>query len=248
MEATATIEKLNNMKLYGMAQAMRAAIESGASRNSTPEEFLAHLVESEWEDKHQRRTTRLMRCARFRSEALLGEIDWSVQRGLDKALILKLSDCGFVREHRTIIITGPTGVGKSFLAQALGLQSCDIGYNTQYFNCAKLFPLLKEKRLDGSYARFVGLAAKADLLVLDDFGLMRLDAQDRLSLLEIIEDRYARGATIFTSQLPVAGWHEIIGDQTIADAICDRMVHKAIRIELTGISMRTKYAPAEKDS
>jgi DNA replication protein DnaC len=248
MESTVTIEKLNHMKLYGMAIALRAAVESGTARNSTPEEFLAHLVESEWEDKHQRRTERLMRNAKFRTEALIGELDWTVQRGLDKALMLRLSDCRFVQEHRTIIVTGPTGVGKSFIAQALGSQACDVGFDTAYFNCGKLFPLLREKRIDGSYARFVKSIAKTDLVVFDDFGLLRLDTPDRLSLLEILEDRYARNATIIASQLPVAQWHEVIGDQTIADAICDRVVHHAIRIELNGISMRSKYAPAEKDS
>ena len=243
-----TIEKLSQMKLYGMAEALRAAMETGADRNSGVQEFIAHLVESEWEDKHQRRTQRLTRAAQFRSQALLSELDWTVNRGLDKTLLLKLSDCRFVHEKKTIIITGPTGVGKSFLAQALGSQCCDLAFRTRYCNCNKLFPLLKEKRMDGSYARFMSELAKTNLLVLDDFGLMHLDGHDRLSLLEIVEDRYAKSATIITSQIPVAQWYEIIGDPTISDAVCDRIIHGAIRIEMQGPSMRSEISRREESA
>jgi DNA replication protein DnaC len=235
-----TIEKLTQMKLYGMANALKAGIETGGITNTDPLEFISYLIQSEWEDKHARRTQRLSRAARFRTEALLSEIDWTAQRGLDKTVIMKLAEGAFIREHRTVVLTGPTGVGKSFVAQALGSHACDCGYTTAYFNCSKLFPLLREKRIDGSYSPYVTRLAKTHLLILDDFGLLRFDAQDRLSLLEIIEDRYNKSALIVSSQLPVADWHSVIGDPTIADAVCDRIVHKAIRIEMSGLSMRAK--------
>ncbi len=234
------IEKLTQMRLYGMANALRAGIETGGVAHTDPLEFVSYLVQSEWEDKHARRTQRLSRAARFRTDALLSEIDWTVQRGLDKTVVMKLAEGAFVREHRTVILTGATGVGKSFVAQALGSHACESGYTTAYFNCTKLFPLLREKRIDGSYNPFITKLAKTHLLILDDFGLLRFDAQDRLSLLEIVEDRYNKSALIVASQLPVTEWHSVIGDPTIADAVCDRIVHKAIRIEMSGPSMRAK--------
>jgi DNA replication protein DnaC len=243
MSTSMTIEKLNQMRLYGMANAFQAAIETGGATHTDPSEFVAYLVQSEWDDKHIRRTQRLTRAARFRSDALLSEIDWSVQRGLDKTIMMRLAEGAFIREHRTVVLTGPTGVGKSFVAQALGTYACECGYLTAYFNCTKLFPLLKEKRLEGSYGALISKLCKTDLLILDDFGLLRFDAQDRLSLLEIVEDRYNKSALIVSSQLPVSEWHNVIGDPTIADAICDRIVHKSIRIEMTGLSMRAKEDP-----
>ena len=230
------------MKLYGMADAYRAAMETGADRSQAVNELLARLVEAEWQDKHVRRTQRLARSARFRSESALSDIDWLANRNLDRAVITSLAECRFIAEKRTVIVTGPTGVGKSFVAQALGTQACEVGFATAYWNCTKLFPALKEKQRDGAYARFISLLAKTPLLILDDFGLARLDANDRLALLEIAEDRYNKAATIVTSQLPVSAWHEIIGDQTIADAICDRFVHRAIRLEMSGQSMRARQS------
>jgi DNA replication protein DnaC len=240
------MEMMRQMKLYGMADAYRAAIETGSDRSQTVNELVARLVDAEWQDKHARRTHRLARQAKFRSESAIADIDWLANRNLDRAVIMTLAECRFVFEKRTVIITGPTGVGKSFIAQALGTQACDAGYATSYWNCNKLFPALKEKQREGSYGRFIAALAKVPLLVLDDFGLARLDTQDRLSLLEILEDRYNKSATIMTSQLPVASWYEIIGDQTIADAICDRVVHRAIRIELTGQSMRARACNDKK--
>jgi DNA replication protein DnaC len=240
MSSNITIEKLNQMKLYGMANALRAAIETGGMTHTDAGEFVSYLVQSEWDDKHMRRTQRLTRAARFRSDALLSEIDWTTNRGLDRTVLTRLAEGSFIREHRTVILTGPTGVGKSFVAQALGTHACDCGFVTAYFNCTKLFPLLKERRIDGSYPAFVTKLGKTHLLILDDFGLLHLDVQDRLGLLELVEDRYGKAALIVTSQFPVSEWHSIIGDPTIADAICDRIVHKSIRIEMSGPSMRAK--------
>jgi DNA replication protein DnaC len=240
MNDSSTMERMRQMKLYGMADAYRAAMETGADRSQTVNELLGRLIDAEWQDKHSRRTQRLARAARFRSQSTISDIDWLENRNLDRAVIASLAECRFILEKRTLIVTGPTGVGKSFIAQALGAQACDAGFITSYWNCNKLFPLLKEKQRDGSYARFIASLAKVSLLILDDFGLARLDTADRLALLEILEDRYNKSATILSSQLPVASWHEIIGDQTIADAICDRVVHRAIRIEMAGTSMRAR--------
>jgi DNA replication protein DnaC len=204
----------------------------------TPEELMAHVVDSEWDDRHNRRTRRLARAAGFRTRAAFPEIDFSVDRGLDRASFMRFSDCGWIATGKSVIITGPTGVGKSFLAQSLGSQACLLGYRTLYFNCGKLFQTLKIKRGEGSYHRYILKIGKTPLLILDDFGLMALDVQDRLSLLEIIEDRYGRAATVIASQIPVAQWFNSIGDPTIADAICDRIVSQAIRLNLTGRSRR----------
>jgi DNA replication protein DnaC len=231
--------KLGGMRLYGMAGALQAALETGSATEAA-QELVARLVEAEWEDKHQRRTERLVRMARFRTGAYLSDMDWATDRNLDRNLIAKLADGRFVKENRSVLITGPTGVGKSFVAQALGSQACELGYSTVYWNCTKLFPVLREKHRDGSNGRFMKGLAKASLLILDDFGLARMETQERMGFLEIVEDRHGRGGTIVTSQLPVAAWHEIIGDKTIADAVCDRLIHRSIRIELKGTSLRAR--------
>ena len=244
----ATIEKLHLLKLHGMERAFRALLDTNQDRALSPDEMLAHLVDLEWEDRHSRKTTRLTRAAGFRNRAVLAEVDFSVSRGIDRASLARLSDCSWLKAGKTVLVTGPCGVGKSFLIQALGAQACVLGYRTLYFNCGKLFQLLKEKRSDGGYRRFVARVSRMPLLILDDFGLTPLDAEDRLSLLEIIEDRCGANATVIASQIPVAKWFDVIGDPTIADAICDRVVHQAIRIALSGKSMRasrTKDAQAE---
>jgi DNA replication protein DnaC len=239
MNTTATLEKLQLLRLSGMERSYRAMLESHLDHRMPFEELMAHVVEAEWDERHNRKTKRLTAMAGFRCRAAFPELDFSTQRGLDKSLFMRLSDCSWVDKGRSIIISGPTGIGKSYIAQALGAQACTLGYKTQYFNCTKLFQTLKQKRADGCYQRIVSRLAKFKLLILDDFGLVPMDSQDRLSLLELIEDRYDKAATIFASQIPVAQWFDTIGDPTIADAICDRIVPKAIRINLSGLSMRT---------
>jgi DNA replication protein DnaC len=150
MNEHATIEKLQGMKLYGMAGAFKAAVETGADRSMSVTDLLAQLVDAEWEDKHHRRTDRLARAARFRAVSTVSDIDWLANRNLDKSLVMRLADCRFITEKKTVIVTGSTGVGKSFLAQALGTKTCEMGFATAYWNCAKLFPLLKEQRREGS--------------------------------------------------------------------------------------------------
>jgi len=235
-----TIEKMNQMKLYGMARAMSSAVDMGLA-DITPDEFLAHLVDAEWDDRYNRRLERLIKNARFRYRAQIEDVDFSLARGLDKNMFMRFSDCGFVKNKRNIIVTGATGTGKSFIASALGNQACIYGYRTLYFNTQKLFSSLKLARADGSYINQVQKIEKTDLFILDDFGLEKLDTASRLTLLEILEDRHGLSSTIITSQFPVSAWHEIIGDPTIADAICDRMVNSSYRIELKGESVRKKF-------
>lgn len=235
-----TIEKMKEMKLYGMARAMASAIDMGI-KDITPDQFISHLVDAEWDDRYNRRLDRLIKNAKFRYRASIDEIDFSLARNLDKNMILRFSDCSFVKNKKNIIITGPTGVGKSYMASALGNQACIYGYVTLYFNTQKLFSALKLSKADGSYISQVKKIEKASLLLLDDFGLEKLDSQSRLSLLEILEDRHGLASTVITSQFPIPAWHDIIGDPTIADAICDRMVNSSYRIELKGESVRKKF-------
>lgn len=235
-----TIEKMKEMRLYGMVRAMSSTMDMGL-KDITPDEFVAHLVDAEYDDRYNRRLARLIKNAKFRYRASIEDIDFSLARGLDKNMFMRFSDCGFLKSKKNIIVTGPTGVGKSFIASALGNQACVYGYRTLYFNTQKLFSSLKLAKDDGTYINQIKKIDKADLLLLDDFGLEKLDTGSRLILLEILEDRHGLSSTIITSQFPVSSWHDIIGDPTIADAICDRMVNSSYRIELGGESVRKKF-------
>lgn len=242
MNNEATLDKMQKMKLYGMLRAFNQSLETGMVNKVGPDELLGHLIDAEWDDRHNRRLKRLIKTARFRYQASLVEIDFELKRGLDKGMMLRFSDCGWIKNRQDIIITGPTGVGKSFLASSLGYQGCMYGFRVLYFNCTKLFSQLKLKKADGTYHKELERIQKQEVLILDDFALHPFDAQSRLSLLEIMEDRHGRSSTVISSQFPVKSWHEIIGEPTIADAICDRIIHSAHRIELTGESVRKKYA------
>lgn len=241
MTNEATLEKLNLMKLFGIAQAFRNIIESNISENYSNDELLGHLVDSEWDYRYNRRLDRLLKAARFRYKASIEQINFNVNRNLNKNQILRFSNCEWIKKNQNIIITGPTGVGKSFLACALGHLACTNGYSTLYFNFTKLFTLLKMSQADGSYYKEIKRIAKSNLLIVDDFGIESLDQVSRIILLEILEDRHGTQSTIFTSQVPVKKWHELIGEPTLADAICDRIVHSSFRIELKGESLRKKF-------
>jgi DNA replication protein DnaC len=232
------LNKMAQMKLHGMLHGYKTLLDAGHHQSMTNDEILAMLVQSEWEDRENRKFNRHLRIARFRYASTVEEVDFTTSRGLDKNHFLRLADGGFIGKRENLLITGATGVGKSYLASALGHQACLLGYRTLYFNTQKLFSRLKMLKADGSYMREIAKMERADLLVLDDFGMQPLDNGARMILLEIIEDRHGRKSTLIASQLPVAQWYEIIGDSTIADAILDRMVHTAHRIELKGESMR----------
>jgi DNA replication protein DnaC len=228
------------MKLLGMLRSYQSMLSNRMHDDLTHDEEIDTLVQSEWEDRENKKINGHLRRARFRYPASIEEIDFTARRGLDKNQMLRLAEGTFLEKRENILITGATGVGKSYLSSALGHQSCQLGYRTLYFNTQKLFTRLKMLKADGSYIREISRIEKHDLLILDNFGLAPMDNVARMILLEIIEDRHNRKSTIISSQLPVAKWYEIIGESTIADAILDRMVHSAHRIELKGESLRKK--------
>lgn len=238
MNNEATIDKMNIMRLTGMARAFNNAIKAGTRSDFTPDELIAHLIDAEYDERNNRRITRLLTQAGFRYKAAIQEISYNNDRNIDKNILLRFTDKSWLRNGENIIITGATGVGKSFIACSIGNQACLNGFKVMYFNCMKLFAHLKLARVDGSYSKEIGKIQKQDLIILDDFGLHTLDSPARLILLEILEDRHSIKSTIITSQLPVSNWHDVIGEATIADAICDRIIHSAYRIELKGGSMR----------
>ncbi len=241
MTNESTLEKLNRMKLFGMVRAFTQIMAANAKNNFTHDELIGHLVDAEWDDRENRKLNRLLSAARFRYQAAFEQIDFSSQRNLDKNAILRLGKCTWIQKGQSIIISGPTGVGKSFLACALGNLACHNGYSTAYFNCTKLFNLLRLSGADGSYTKLIRKIEKNHLLVLDDFGMEIFDKNTRLHFLEILEDRHGKNSTIITSQLPPNKWHEVIGEPTIADAICDRLIHSSQKIQLKGGSLRKKF-------
>jgi DNA replication protein DnaC len=234
------IQKMRQMKLYGMALAFKTSLEEHSMPQSTADEMVALLVEAEWDDRNNRRISRRIRNARFRYKAVLEQIDFTVQRNLDRNVMNRLAECSFIEKNENVLISGSTGIGKSFVASAIGNQACMLGYKVYYASTAKLFSLLKIAKADGSYIKETARIEKQDLLILDDFGMQPFDNHSRSALIEIIEDRHGKHSTVITSQLPVKQWHEVIGEQTIADAVLDRIVHNAHRIELSGESLRKR--------
>ena len=241
MNQTVTMQKLEEMRLSGFTRVYRQMLEAGTGKDFTIDEVIAHLVQAEWDDRYNRRLQRLVKNARFRYQASIEQIDYIEKRNLDKVQMLRLTSCDWIRKKQDLIISGSTGLGKSFLASALGQQACQNGFKVYYSNCARLFDQLKIARVDGSYLKEIEKIEKLDLLIIDDFGLKPLEANQRLILLDILEDRHGKKSTIITSQLPVKNWFEVIGEPTIADAILDRLVHGSHRIDLDGDSLREKY-------
>ena len=236
----ATLQKMKNMKFYGMMRAFSTTLESGQTSRYTPDEMVGFLVESEWDARHNRKIDRGLKNAKFRYKANIEDLIFDQKRNLDKNEVHRLADCTFIGKKQNIIITGSTGVGKSYLASALGYQACINGYKIIYSNTSKLISKLKMAKADGSYIREMLRIEKQDLLILDDFGLQPFDAQGRASLMEIVEDRHGKSSLMITSQVPVKQWFDLIGEKTIADAILDRIVHDSIRIELKGESLRKR--------
>jgi DNA replication protein DnaC len=236
MNNQSTIEKMQSMKLFGMARAFRETYRNNSSL--TPDEMLAFLVDAEWDERFNRKLSRLIKEARFRQHTRIEEIDTRQSRNIDKNMVMRFTDPGWVRKAENIIITGATGSGKSFISSAFGYHACVNGFKTLYRNCLKLFSNLKMSKADGTFSREMRKIKYADLLILDDFCLSPMDAESRLALLEILDDRIGIKSTIIASQFPVKKWFEIIGDPTIADAIIDRIIHSSHKIELKGDSMR----------
>jgi DNA replication protein DnaC len=236
----ATLEKMRKMKLLGMLRAFKTSIESGKTENYTADEMIATLIDSEWDDRRNRSVERQLKNARFRYKASLEQFHFSPDRNVDKNQLLRFGECNFMQNAENILITGSTGTGKSYIASALGHQACGCGHRVLYCNVGKLLSKLKMAKADGTYIKEVARIERQHLLILDDFGLQPLDAQGRATLMEIIEDRHGKNSTIVISQVPVSKWYEVIGEQTVADAILDRIVHGAHRLELKGDSMRKK--------
>ena len=234
------IEKMKTMKLYGMVRAFRTSLESGNAEKCTSDEFLSMLIDSEWDERYNRKLDRSVKNARFRYKASVEQINFDSDRELNKNHVLRLADCAFIGKKENVLITGSTGIGKSYIASAIGHQACSLGYKVMYEHTAKLFARLKMGKADGTYLKEITKMEKQELLIIDDFGIQPLDQQSRNILMEIIEDRHGKRSTLFTSQVPVNQWHEVIGEQTIADAILDRIIHDAHRLELKGESMRKK--------
>ena len=237
-----TLEKMRKMRFFGMHRAFKINLESGKQENYTPDEMVAHLVEAEWDDRPNRTIERGVRNARFRYKAALEDILYHTDRNIDKNQIMRFTDCTFIDKHENILITGSTGIGKSFLSSALGHHACSMGHKVAYHSVPKLFGKLKMAKADGSYMKEIAKIERQNLLILDDFGIQPFDMQGRAALLEIIEDRHGKSSLIVTSQVPVNKWHDVIGEKTVADAILDRIIHDAHRLELKGESLRKKLA------
>lgn len=236
---TRTLQQMLDIRLYGMHRAFSSSM-TPKQVNYTKDELVSYLTQCEWDDRQNRKVERLTRVARFRYRASLERIEYDQDRNIDKNQILRYGTCEFIKNRQNVLITGSTGAGKSYIASALGHQACSLGYKVLYFNAAKLFTQLKTSKADGSYTKEINRIEKQDLLIIDDFGLKTLDGINRQALMEVIEDRHGKRSTIIASQFPVEAWHQIIGEQTIADAILDRLVHSAHRIDIKGESMRKK--------
>lgn len=233
-----TIDKMKQMRLSGMAQMHYTNITNNINLDYTIDQYITMLVDQEWENRQNRKIQTLIKNARFRYPATIRDIDYSANRQLDKNTFERLALLDFVRSHENLIITGATGTGKSYLAQALGHQACFLLMKTKYFNTNRLMSHLKLSRLEGTYSKNLAHIEKTDLLILDDFGLNAFDNQDRQALMDIVESKHDRSSIIISTQIPVTGWHELIGEPTIADAILDRIIHSSHRIQLKGESMR----------
>ena len=202
------------------------------------DEFISWLVTNEWDDRCNRTIERLIKAAGFRYEASLEHIDYATERELDRNLMERLASLGFMAEGRNLFIVGSTGTGKSYIATSLGYRACQKGHKVLYANAARLMAQLKVAKTKGTILQELKKIERTELLILDDFGLQPFDAMARTFLMDIIEDRHGKKSTIITSQIPVKGWYEAIADQTVADAVMDRIIHGAIKIELKGESMR----------
>jgi DNA replication protein DnaC len=233
-----TIEQLHQMRLHTLAAAFKEENERPNNTELTFDDRFGMLVEREWLFRENRRVSTRLKAAKLKHQATIEDIDFRTPRGLDKSVILTLANCQWIKGHHNVIITGPTGVGKSYLAEALTNKVCREGGTARFYRASRLFQEIARAKGDGSYAVFLQKIAKTDLLVIDDWGLAPLTDPERRDLYEIMEDRHGIRSTLITSQYPVTTWHDLIGEPTLADAILDRIVHNAHKIVLDGDSMR----------
>lgn len=243
-----TLDKLNVMKLTGMAEALEQQLGSAEHARLSFEDRFGLLIDSEWTAREQRKLTRRLRSAKLRHAASLEDVDFKHPRHLDRQQVLSLGSCSWVHNRHNIVIIGPTGIGKSYLSCAFVERACRRSYSATYVRLPRLLHDIAVARGDGSYVRLLSRLARLDLLAIDDWLLAPLRDAERRDLIEVIEDRSERASTLIASQVPVKGWHAGIGDPNQADAICDRLLHNAHRIELEGPSIRrTKAAPQIAD-
>jgi DNA replication protein DnaC len=245
MNITATFEKLKTMNLSGFETAYRTIYETGTTSSFTNDEIIGHLIDAEYDERYNKKLARLLKNAGFRQQVTFNQIDFVASRTLDKNLMLRLQTCDWIKKSKDILIVGPTGVGKSFIACSLGFQACLAEFKVLYTSTGKLLDKLVYAKADGTYLRELDKIAKMDLLIMDDFGLKPIDSKNRNILFDIIDDRNAKKSTIITSQIPVKDWYECIGDANLADALLDRLVNGSFRIEMQGESMRKFIKKAE---
>lgn len=241
MNAQQTIEKMKLMRLKAMAQLYHQAVSENRYNGLTQDEWMTLLVDHEWEDRQNRKIQSLLKRSMMRGNISVHDIDFTSDRNLSKNQFDRLLSLQFLKNYENVIITGPAGTGKSYLAQALGHQACHQLIKVQYFILARLFDHVRKWKVEGKYLKYLNAIHKTDLLILDDFGLHPFQGDDAQILLDLVESRHLKASTIVNSQIPVNQWHELIGEGTIADAILDRLVHTAHRIELTGHSLRRNY-------
>ena len=241
MNKNQTVEKLKSMRLHAMASMYQHNLQNNLYNDATADEYIGLLTDHEWEERQNNKIQRLLKQAGFRQKASIADIDYSNTRNLEKNMFQRLSSLDFVSKKENVILTGASGVGKSYLAQALGHQACLMELKTQYHITSRLFNRLKLAKVDGTYDKELKKLIKVDLLILDDFGLQAFDNYARNALMDIVEDRFNHKSTIVSSQIPVSTWYDIIGEGTIADAVLDRLVNSSHRIDLKGESMRKNF-------
>ena len=240
-----TMSILHSLKLFGMARGLEERLADSNHASLSHAEFIGLLVQDEKIHRDNLRLRRLLKKAKLRQEASLEDIDYGVSRGLVRQIILELSNPQWITANRNVLISGPTGVGKSYIACALGNRACEFDFRVLSWRMPPLFHDLAVARADGSYRRILDRIKRADLLIVDDWGISTLTESERRDFLEIAEDRYETGSTIICSQIPVDNWHATIGEATLADSICDRLVHNAYRVNLSGESIRKMKGKSE---